>query len=986
MPDVDSVLAQIAASRKRDPLAPVTVVAPSHDAALQMRRRLARIGGSYAGVRFEVLPRLAELVAGGRLAAAGLRPLARPIGDYLAQQVAAESKGPLERVKDLPGHGRALRRVFQRLRRGGIRGPSDVPGSYGEKMDEVLRLYGLFRHATAGFYDQEDLFDAAAREVAAGRAAVLADIGAVYVAPPDALSAGAHEFLSALRTAASGYEAMDDPLPSPRETRVVLAPDPASEAREVVREVLKAMEAGIALDDIAVFHGADRIYPRLLRDAFDAAGIPTVPLPGVPLGETVVGRAVLNLAGLPGANYSRVAVIEVLRSPALREVIPSTNGFQPVMASEWDRISREAGVTSGAERWPAALRAFQARWREEARESERKGEEERVWRAAFLADQAAALEGVVQALVSRLEPLCRPQAAASFVATFKKAVDEYIDPSYDGATFEAVQREIDQLGTIDAVGGSFDLPAFAEALKADLDAAVHRPRKMGDGVAIADYRRAASMRFSFVVLCGAYEGVLPPGPGSDGLIEDRVWEALRRQAPFIEDAELRMERARQAVLRAQAAASGGTLVWSAPLYEGRTGREYYPSPHLVQAAFALDPAVRTSRDVREHPPAAWLRRPPSPLAAMLQGALVDRWELSLRHTVQSRQEGHQPPGPHLTRVITMLRARRSAGFTEWDGNVGSLLGAVGPRSASPTSLERYAECGFRYFCSSVLRLNVVEEPEEREVMDPLARGALVHRVLYRFFCDQKARGRPAPVEAWDDDDKEALLAILANELESAAGTGLTGLRVFAEHEARSLRADLQGFLDEDTRFRQGTLAVPAEAEYVMPEVQVAGVTLRGVVDRIDRTPDGGQIWVIDYKTGRPKRYERIKEDNPLAGGARLQLPAYLAATAGDTQAQAFYWFVSQRDSYRVIPLTWTAETRQRFETTIDAIAQGIRSGAFPAVPGDDDGPGRWANCRYCEFDRICSRRRDDEFAAKRGDPALKPWLRVAEAAQGQANQ
>lgn len=976
MPDADSVLGAIAAARKRDPLAPVTVIAPSHDAALQMRRRLAR-SGAYAGVRFEVLPRLAELIAGGSLAAAGLRPLARPIGDYLAQRVAAQSQGPLAKVKDLPGHGRTLRQIFHRLRRGGIRGPSDVPCSCGEKMDEVLRLYGLYREAAAGFYDQEDVLEAAAREVASGRAAALADLGAVYVAPPSALSAGAQAFLDALKVAVPHYETMDDPEPSPRETRVVLAPDPASEGREVVREVLAALEAGAPLDEIAVFHGADSSYQRILRDAFDLACVPTVPVPGVPLVETAVGRAVLGLARLPEAGYSRAAVLEFLRSPALREEVPSTNGPQRVMATEWDRVSREAGVTREAGRWQSALVAFRERCQEDAEHHEREGEEARARRARFLEGQAAVLEAVVGALVARLEPLRQHLAAAAFVASFKSIVAEYIDPDYDSGTLESVLREIDQLGTVDAVGGSFDLPAFAEALRADLEAATQRVRKMGEGITIADYRRAAGMRFSFVVLCGAYEGVFPPGPGADGIVEDAVWAGLRQWFPFVEDAQLRTERARAAVLRAQASASGGVLVWSAPLYEGRTGREYYPSPYLVQAVSLLAPEVRTSRALREHPSAPWLRRPPSPLAAMLQGPIVDKGELSLRLAVVQRQQGHGPPTGHLAKVRDMLLARRSPRFTEWDGHVGPSYGSAAlPALVSPTSLERYVECGFRYLCSSVLRLNVVEEPEERDVMEPVERGSLVHRVLYRFFCEQKARGRPVPGQPWGDDDRKLLLDILDEEFGKAAASGLTGLDIFAQHEVRGIRAALERFLEDDAHFRQKTGAVPAEMEHQVPPVQVAGVTLRGIVDRIDRTPDGRRVWVIDYKTGSADRYTKDR--------IHLQLAAYLAGAAGDAEAQALYWFVMGKGAAGEIALDWTPERRRRFEDTVEAIAEGIRSGVFPAVPGSDDAAAGFNNCRWCDYDRICSRRRDDEFAAKQADPLLSPWSRVAQVAGEQA--
>src|SRR2546428_1754748 len=152
MPDIDSALVAIAAGRAQDPLAPVTVVAPSHPAALQLRRRLAELG-PFAAVRFETPPRIAELLGAGHLATAGRTPLARPIADYVAEQVARESGGAPAAVGDLPGYGRAVPQSFRRLRRGGIHAASDVHGRYPGHLHEVLRLYDRFRRMTARFYD-----------------------------------------------------------------------------------------------------------------------------------------------------------------------------------------------------------------------------------------------------------------------------------------------------------------------------------------------------------------------------------------------------------------------------------------------------------------------------------------------------------------------------------------------------------------------------------------------------------------------------------------------------------------------------------------------------------------------------------------------------------------------------------------------------------------------------------------------------------------
>ena len=62
----------------------------------------------------------------------------------------------------------------------------------------------------------------------------------------------------------------------------------------------------------------------------------------------------------------------------------------------------------------------------------------------------------------------------------------------------------------------------------------------------------------------------------------------------------------------------------------------------------------------------------------------------------------------------------------------------------------------------------------------------------------------------------------------------------------------------------------------------------------------------------------------------------------------------------------------------------MRSGAFPAVSGqENEFYGGYDNCTFCDFDRICSRRREDEFAEKRGDDGIQSWARVSSVARRQ---
>src|SRR3990172_12777165 len=170
--------------------------------------------------------------------------------------------------------------------------------------------------------------------------------------------------------------------------------------------------------------------------------------------------------------------------------------------------------------------------------------------------------------MQRLEALRHPQPAAEFISAVKGVVADYFAPDApsleEGTGGSSVMKEIDQLGTVASVGGRFDLGAFAFALRANLEAAFGREANLGEGVIVADHRAAAGMQFRRVVLCGAFEGALPAGPGGDAIVGDRVWARLRENHPFIEDAQLRIERAREAAERAGASATE-SLGWSCPL-------------------------------------------------------------------------------------------------------------------------------------------------------------------------------------------------------------------------------------------------------------------------------------------------------------------------------------------------------------------------------------------------------------------------------------
>ena len=52
---------------------------------------------------------------------------------------------------------------------------------------------------------------------------------------------------------------------------------------------------------------------------------------------------------------------------------------------------------------------------------------------------------------------------------------------------------------------------------------------------------------------------------------------------------------------------------------------------------------------------------------------------------------------------------------------------------SPSTIETYATCPYRYFLERVLRIRSEEEPDRIDRISALERGSLVHRILEHFL-------------------------------------------------------------------------------------------------------------------------------------------------------------------------------------------------------------------------------------------------------------
>jgi RecB family exonuclease len=472
------------------------------------------------------------------------------------------------------------------------------------------------------------------------------------------------------------------------------------------------------------------------------------------------------------------------------------------------------------------------------------------------------------------------------------------------------------------------------------------------------------MQFDRVYILGLAEGQLPPPVRIDALLPDDEREGLGLP-PFVEAAAEDHRR----YLAALASAPHRTLLFAHA--DLRAGRPQQPSRWLLESATQLAGEPVTGASLASHEDAPWLTLLPSfPSALTGHREPASPQELDLRLLLEGPSQRLANPLLALPEFKTVVRGIEAAharavrtrgpspGLSRWEAAVGSIASPASESAApvSPTALERMATCPFSYFLRHVLGVRELEEPPDEIRISPLVRGALVHRILERFFVEAAASASlPAADEPWDEAAHARMEAIALEECVADEAHGLTGAPLLWQLEQRRILDALKRFLEQDDQRRAaGFTFAGAEMSFGEPGNEVVlpldggrAIRFRGRIDRIDRAPDG-RVMVYDYKTGGMDGFKDV-ENGDFAQGRHLQLPVYaLALGAGQgVRVSANYWFLVRENGFQGYEVDATRLTS--FAEVVDDLDATISSGLFPGNPG----VGQRDNCKYCAFERVC---------------------------------
>ena len=500
--------------------------------------------------------------------------------------------------------------------------------------------------------------------------------------------------------------------------------------------------------------------------------------------------------------------------------------------------------------------------------------------------------------------------------------------------------------------------------------------ELGEGVFVGPVKASLGMRFDKVYFVGMVEGQVPPRVGGDPLLPERV----REQAglPLLHDPV-------EERYKYLAAAVGQARTLSFPRSNNASLAGQHPSRWFLEEASRIHGSRVSSKDLTSLTDAPWLNVIASAedaIEAAAQSQPADLHDYDMHKLWLWLQRGNPfeqhhlaAPSSLLDRAVQMERARtRSKDLTIWDGDLSSnpkyVDGAMertkpNDERLSATTLEMRVACLYSYFLSHELHIEAPERPEEVASITPLDRGLLVHAILKRFIREARDGGTvPEPGESWDEGHRGLLDAVADREFRDAERHGVTGKALLWEMARTEIRRDLHAFLGADSKIRadHGVSPYAAELSFGMPNSEFPtlewnNLRFRGVIDRIDVSPDGKTALVLDYKTGGTWGYTNMDND-PVGRGTRLQLPVYALAAqqmlGSGVDVKAAYWFVSSSGKFVTRPRSPVGldEMQDPFTKVLDAFKASIGRGLFPANPGMSQSK-RTENCKYCDFDKIC---------------------------------
>jgi ATP-dependent helicase/nuclease subunit B len=507
-----------------------------------------------------------------------------------------------------------------------------------------------------------------------------------------------------------------------------------------------------------------------------------------------------------------------------------------------------------------------------------------------------------------------------------------------------------------------------------LEVAVPPPAQRYGRVFVGLVEAARGLSFEAVFVPGLAEKLFPHRIIEEPILLDAARKGVSPELTTNED---RLTRERLALSLAVGAAER-RLYLSYPRLDLGEARPRVPSFYALEAVRAAEGRLPDFAELARGAESVTLARVGWPAPDDPASAIDDaEYDLAVLERLFSSPEQRAGSARYLltanSHVARALRAR----YQRWSFRWTPADGLVSPsgtaqaimarhhfaaRGYSPTALQHYAGCPYKFFLQAVHRLAPREVPDAIDELDPLQRGSLVHDVQFELFERLRARKllpvRPRHLEQAREDLEAVIAEVAARYYDDLA----PAIHRIWEDGIAAIRADLREWLRRASEDRSGYVPWHFEMSFGLKRRDVrrtadpqsvpdavhldCGIRLRGSIDIVERHPSG-LVRVTDHKTGKAQG----TAGQLVAGGSSLQPILYALAAeklfglGTKVECGRLYFCTSAGGfSEHVVPLDDRA--RMAAATVADTIGSAIGAPFLPAAP-------RQGECAWCDYRPVC---------------------------------
>lgn len=811
------------------------------------------------------------------------------------------------------------------------------------------------------------------------------------------------------RTAQLEDEGSQD-MPSIRRLDV---PDAWDEIDFIAKDILQMVEErGYAFDEIGIVARSLEAYAYVIPRLFSRHRIPFSSTMARPLDDYPLGQAIRLLLGVRETNFQREVVLELLGSPCLQ--VPSRNmGELRALHDYWDASTRHLGITRGFEQWQRLAGYVQKDLTVAGRV--RDSEEEAAGQS-ISAETIALLWHVIQDLHDHLHRFPDQASWADFTSMLMAVCERYFAMSDGRRAVIEMDECLDQghHAVADAVyEGLMDLvrltPVRSEVSFADFAASVRRllrqltipvSSSMGVGVQVLDAMEARGVSFRVLYVIGVNDGHIPRMIQEDAFLRDRHRRWIEMDLGYKLPEKLAAIQEEKLLWYLLVNAAREVLVLSSHRADARN-RPLTPSPYLAElegiaGSIASEKVPRLlSQKVARLPQYHETRLRPQDLGIL--------WGISSRAPHGALARIH-PAWTLLARAESALREheRATGALSVFDGCVGSLEQVrhrLLVRGCSPTELDEYARCPFRYFAKRILQIDALFDPGAVEEVSPAEWGTMIHEILRETYALLHHQGYFVDREGIDP--LQVIESVARDAFARFASNTPTGYALFWELRCEQILSFLKDVVQEDLEelvrsgWRPVGFETPVQCE--LPEAMGGPLMIQGRLDRVDRHAGHKEIRVIDYKCKWSSKPD--SHDGNLALSAirarTFQPPLYVAAVTRNhngvpepeewmSQRCEGVWFyylaprwrtAGQQESPRFVRVkfpghAWQSPLREPLRRAVEVVVDGIRSGRFFIRPG--------SHCDSCAYFSMCRKTHDPTRWRVRRDATSSELFRIAQ--------